>query len=328
MKKVTFFLSVVIFLFSTGKVYSQQDAQFTQYMFNQLYINPAVAGIKEKTQIGLAFRSQWTGYNPSFDDGGSPNTTVLSFNTPFLKFNSGLGGHLVYDNLGPLTNLELQLSYAYHVKLDNAILALGIRGGIYSKIINSDFRFVDGGDPIIPDGNDSNLQPDMALGIAYHSNKMFLNLSANHLTGAEFDLAGVKQGALAMNFTIMGGYNFDLNHNWVLTPTFLVKTTELKATSFDIGSLVTYNDKFWIGALFRNEESVNALLGVNLPRKTRRKGTREYPMLKIGYSFDYVFAGQGAKQPTSHEITLSYDLPVRKPISPAKIRTPRYRESY
>ena len=301
-----------LFFWNTAK--GQQDAQFTQFMFNQLFFNPGYAGIAGNTQISFIYRQQWAAYNPSFDDGGAPSTQVLSFNTAFPKFNSGLGVHIVSDRLGPLTNLEMQLSYAYHVKVsDKAKLSLGLRGGVYSKIVDYDkYNPRERPDDLIgEEGFDANTKPDFAVGVYYQSDKLFAGLSTNHITQSEFNLAGFNQSPLARSYYLMGGYNFALGRdgNWILTPNFLVKVADFKEYSFDVGGLVTYDNKFWVGSSFRNEESVNMLIGANIPSLPRNKA-KQTRTLRISYSFDYVFAGQTAKQPTSHEVVLSYLIPV------------------
>ena len=137
MKKITLF--ILTLLFTSTFLQAQQDAQFSQYMFNQLFLNPAVAGLdQENINFGLIHRSQWAGYSATFDDGSAPVTQVFRMSAPIRVANSGIGLHLVRDQLGPLTNLELMLSYAYHHKLQNGnTLSFGIRGGIYNQTIDS-----------------------------------------------------------------------------------------------------------------------------------------------------------------------------------------------
>ncbi|MEO1654483.1 MAG: type IX secretion system membrane protein PorP/SprF, partial [Bacteroidota bacterium] len=309
---------------------AQQDPQFTQYLSNQLFFNPAYAGITGKTQATLIHRSQWAGYNPTFDDGTAPTTQVLSFSTAFPKFNSGVGIHFVNDRLGPINNVEVQLSYAYHVPLSKqSVLSFGIRGGLYTKIVDfNKFRFRDDDDPFNVEGRDAVLEPDMAIGVYYNSETLFASISANHLTRSEFNFGDrLNQEPLANTIYLFAGYNFlfGSRKEWTLTPTFLFKTAEFAESSFDVGGIVNYDEKFWVGSTFRNEESANILLGVNIPRRLKRKTRRVQHNIKLNYSFDYVFLGQDAKQPTSHEISISYDIPVRLPTPPAIIRSIRYR---
>ena len=48
-------------LASTFYAVAQQDAQYSQYMFNSLVINPAYAGSKEVTNANVLYRTQWVG---------------------------------------------------------------------------------------------------------------------------------------------------------------------------------------------------------------------------------------------------------------------------
>lgn len=318
------FVFLLAFMQSINILCAQQDAQFTQYINNQLYFNPAFAGSEGLTQVSLTHRTQWAAYDASFDDGGSPNTQLLSFTTAFPKYNLGLGVHIVNDRLGPLNNLEAQLSLAYHVPLaKEQTLSFGVRAGMFSKTIDFDqYRFREAGDVFDLGGKDSEFSADFAAGLMYKSPKFFASFSATRLNQGNFDF-GVDNinNALTTTLYLMAGYNYEVNADFLLTPNMLVKS-ELNEYSVDVGALITYREKFWGGLYYRNEESANILLGVNLERKNKKNKVQHF---KIGYSLDYVFIGQEAKQPTSHEIVLSYAIPVPLPKLPAIIRTPRYR---
>ncbi len=311
-------------------VYAQQDAQFTQYMFNQLYLNPAYAGIKKITEITLVHRTQWAAYQPTFDDGGAPATQVFSFSTQLPKLKSGIGIHLVNDALGPMRNLEAQLSYSYHIAMkNNATLSIGLRGGVYSRSYDySKLRFRDSGDPYNTGGGKENdIVPDGAVGIYYNNPKFFASVSANHLVKAGFQYKGATSAinlidveALANSVYIFGGYHININRDLKVTPTLLAKTTAFKAYSFDAGAWLTYQEKYSLGVSYRNQESVNAFVGAYIPQK---KGSQK--MFRIGYSFDYIITGKTAKQPTSHEVLLAYTIPVPAIKLPPIIRTPRFR---
>lgn len=322
MKKIIL-IKFLLLLFVQHIGFAQQDAQFSQFMFNKLFLNPAFAGVEGLTQVSLIHRTQWLGYSGSFDEGGTPNTQVLSFTTGFPKYNSGIGVHIVNDNLGPLNNLEVQLSYAYHVNLrNNAKLSFGLRGGIYNKTIAFDrLRFRQEGDIYDIDTRDASLKPDFALGTYYYSKNFYLGISANHLIKVDFNFGNITEKPLANSYYLMGGYHYQINNEFKVTPSFLVKSSEFNEISFDVGALVTYKEKIWLGGTYRNEESANAIIGMVIPNKNKNSKNE----FKIGYSFDYVILGQTAKQATSHEIFLSYSLPVPIPKYPSIIRTPRFR---
>jgi len=309
---------------------AQQDAQFTQYMFNQLYLNPAYAGVSKLTEATLVHRSQWVAYQPTFDDGGAPATQVFSFSTQLTKLKSGIGIHLVNDALGPMRNLEAQLSYSYHIAMkNNSTLSIGLRGGMYARSYDySKLRFRDANDPYNTGaGKENDFVPDAAVGVYYNNPKFFVSVSANHLAGAGFQYRGAASAvsllnveALANSMYVFGGYHIPLSQDWKLTPTVLAKTTAFKTYSFDAGAWLTYQEKFWGGVSYRNQESVNMFVGAYIPQS---KGSKK--MFRIGYSFDYIVSGKSAKQPTSHEILIAYTIPVPAIKLAPIIRTPRFR---
>jgi len=137
MRKVRFSGSALGALLMAHVVWGQQDAQFSQYMFNTLFYNPAYAGVEGVTKVQFIARTQWAGYSSTFDgSGGNPNTQMISLTSPVLKIRSGFGLYILNDKLGPLNNIEAQASYAYHLAIKDAKLSIGIKAGIYSQIID------------------------------------------------------------------------------------------------------------------------------------------------------------------------------------------------
>lgn len=312
-------ISFLFLFFSCVGHYSfgQQDGAFAQYMFNNLYNNPAYSGVEGVSKLTLLHRSQWLGYQGTVDEGGAPTTTLFTFSAPILRFRSGVGFFVEDDRLGPLNNLNIQASYAYHLVIGEAKMSFGLRGGIFSQTINFDeYRPVDPGDPLIGSGKETQFRPDASVGVYYQAEKYFGGVALNHITNAEFDMGSDSlRNPLVNHLNATGGYHYQLNYDVVLTPSFFF-ITDFNSFHFDISVIGTYREKFWGGLSYRNSESATALLGFSF---------LEDNALSIGYAFDYVLFAQEAKQPTSHEIQLSYKLPVvtggGKPVQ----RTPRFR---
>lgn len=324
---------ILVLIFCGGGLLAQEDPQFTQFQATRLFFNPAFAGVDKETQISLTHRSQWATYTGSFESGGAPTTQVFSFNTALLKYQSGIGFHIVHDQIGPLNNIEIQASYAFHIPMqNNSTLSIGVRGGLYNQII--DFDDLRTSDPIERDillsersGRQAFSQPDFAVGVYYKSDRLFLGATANHI--AALESGGLLGQGLVESYYLMGGYNIplDARERLIVTPTFLAKTSQFNEFSIDAGALLSYTNnradkKFIFGSTFRNEESINAILGFEFDRRVKKN---KYHNIRIGYSFDYVYGGQEAKEPTSHEISLIYALPVKKPAGPSIIRSIRFR---
>jgi type IX secretion system PorP/SprF family membrane protein len=302
-------------------LFAQQDAQFSQYMFNTMYLNPAFAGAEGFTRFQIIHRSQWTGYKATYDDGGAPTTTNFSVNTPLLRIRSGAGLHIVRDQLGPVTNLEAQATFAYHYPLKNGKLSLGIRFGVYSQALDFErFRAKDKDDYLLAGAKESQIRPDMAAGIYYRTEKYYAGISVNHLVKPEFNY-GIPSLSNALNNHVFAtaGYNFDLNYSLVFTPSFLIKS-DLNTWQFDVSGLFTYNQNVWGGLSFRQGDAAIIILGLNTLKD--KNGT---PLLRAGYAFDFIVKGKEAKNPTSNEIMLAYRLPDVKPTARTITRTPRFR---
>lgn len=311
----TFYTMAV--LISVMSAHAQQDPQFTQYMFNSIYITPAYAGVDGVTQLTAIHRSQWLGYQSSFNDGGAPTTQMVSFTSPIYKLKSGFGVYLINDNLGPQNNQEAQAMYAYHLALKQAKLSFGIKVGFYGQSINYDrYRPIHPDDPLLnKSGKESQIRPDIGAGVFYRAEKFYLGAGMNHLTKAEFDF-GLNEGrnALENHLNFTGGYYYEVNFDLTLNPTVLVKT-DFKEYSFDLGVIATLKDKMWAGLSFRQSEAANVLLGYSFLKDNS---------LRFGYAIDVVVKDQEAKENFSHELMLSYQLPG---VTAGKkvVRTPRYR---
>lgn len=315
LRRTFYTLAIVV---SGLTAHAQQDPQFTQYMFNGLYVTPAFAGVEGVTQLTAMHRSQWLGYESSFNDGGAPTTQLISFNSPIYKLKSGFGIYAVNDKLGPQNNIEAHAMYAYHLGLKDSKLSFGLKVGFYSQAINYDqYRAIHPDDPLLSGraGKESQIRPDVGFGLFYRAEKFYLGAGINHLTRAEFDF-GINQArnALENHLNFTGGYYYEVNFDLTLTPTVLVKT-DFKEYSFDLGVIATLKDKMWAGLSFRQSEAANVLLGYSFLKDKS---------LRFGYAIDIVVKDQEAKENFSHELMLSYQLPVYA-TGKKVVRTPRYR---
>jgi type IX secretion system PorP/SprF family membrane protein len=312
---------IIFCLLLTGTsmvVNAQQDPQFSQYMFNNLFVTPAAAGIDGITRFTALHRSQWLGYQSSFSDGGAPTSQLITFSTPIYKLKSGFGAYVMHDQLGPQNNLEVQAMYAYHLGIkDNAKLSFGLKMGIFSQGVNGKYyRYVQEGDNLILDGKESQIKPDIGIGALLRSEKYYIGVGVNHLTKAKFDF-GIKETRAGlethMNFT--AGYFYDVNFDLQILPTILVKS-DFNEYSFDVGLIATLRNTMWGGLSFRQSEALNVLLGYSFMKDKS---------LKFGYSIDVVIVDKQAKENFSHELMLIYELPVTVGAGKKVVRTPRYR---
>lgn len=330
------------FTFSLSDAIAQQDAQFSQYMFNSVSFNPGSAGIEGVTRATVITRKQWLGYQKSdgynSPGGTSPTSQAITINSrlPFLNKRTGAGLGIQYDSKGPITSYEIQLSGAYHVKLGNGLLGIGARAGTYAQSLRTDwYQVVDQSDPLyqsLVNNNSKQLKLDFTGGLWYQSNKWYAGISVDHLTRQKFNYGGTSiNSTLNNDMNITGGYTFVLSPTIKVTPTAIIQT-DLKKMTVLVGPMVDYNSKFWVALNARQSAakqdvttggksawSINDLIayaGINLMKNNA---------LKVGFAFDFVLSGRKAQTATSHEIMLSYMLPAPGASLRPKVRTPRYR---
>ena len=135
-------LLLLLLFANTLIVSAQQDAQFSQYMFNGLYINPAYAGYKEQANIHTFYRSQWTGFE------GAPQTMSLAGDMVLNEGNVGLGILLSNDFTGAQSNFSAYANYAYRIQVGDSEfsrLSFGLGAGIVALRTHGAFASHQGG---------------------------------------------------------------------------------------------------------------------------------------------------------------------------------------
>ncbi|NLR94739.1 PorP/SprF family type IX secretion system membrane protein [Flammeovirga agarivorans] len=312
-------LSGIVFFIISYETKAQQDPQFTQYMFSKPFHNPAAVGMtSEDAEASLIHRTQWLGYEGTFDDTGTLNTQFFSLTAPINSKKLGVGFHVLNDDVGLMRNLEAQLSVSYYVPVKKGTLSFGLRGGVYDRSVNEErLRFVNENDPFLRSGQSLNsIVPDVSAGVYFQHERLYAGIAAKHLVPSEF-VGGENSpfSALKMSFNGMFGMSFDITNNVILQPSVLIKS-DLDTFTFDATLLANLQEWVYVGAGIREIEALSILAGV-YALKSRK--------LHLGYAFDYTMKDQSAKAPTSHEIILSFSFNSFGTKTPSAIRTPRYR---
>jgi len=321
----------LLLLAATGSALAQQQPQFTHYGLNGMSLNPAYAGIKGQGEVNLIGRYQYLNYNGTLDGGGSPRTGLITVSLPVLALGGGVGLAVYYDQVGQSKMTNAALSYSQHVKLGSGKLGFGIQG-IYTYLSKGTYRAIDQNDINVPqDASDSKF--DAGAGVWYESPKFYSGISVNNLARSEYSFkSGGTQGTpskyLAENHAYFtAGYNINASSSVVVTPMVLVKAVlpgnfsskskfdNAKNYSLEGGIRATMDDKYWIGANYRHEESVSGLIGGSFGKDNA---------MRLGLAFDFIAFNQDARAFGSYEIMLSYRLPKPGLVTRPAIRTPRY----
>ena len=254
-------------LFSTFicVVEAQQDAQYTQYMFNTMTVNPAYAGSRGNLSAAALYRRQWFGLD------GAPESATLNLHSPIRNSNLGYGISVVHDNIGngviSETYFDAIVSYSIDVSLESK-LSFGLKFG--GNFLSLDFNQLRNFDlePVDTDNIENRFSPNVGLGIYYHTNKFYAGLSAPNLLETEhFDSAETDANSAQflsrerINFYLITGYVFDFNGNVKFKPALLTKAVGGAPLQVDLSASFLFNDRFSLGAAYRWNAAVSALVG-------------------------------------------------------------------
>ncbi|WP_296698734.1 type IX secretion system membrane protein PorP/SprF [Algoriphagus sp.] len=316
-----FFKSLIIFTIITGSIpaMAQQDAQFTQYMYNGMYYNPAFAGKDGGFRFSALHRTQWANYSTNSGQGGAPVSQLLTAQGRLESKNIGYGLTVVNDNIGASSNLEINLQGSYHKKINRANISIGVSFGMFSSSLDYGELIVVNPEPNLPSsGKENQINLNFSAGLLYDRGDYYVGLSSRHLNEPNFDFGNESYANQLKNHSyLLMGYRFRPIGQLAIEPSFLIKSVSFNNFSYDVSVIATHQNKISGGIAFRGEESVSLILGYSLLRDNS---------LKLGYAFDLVIGGVEAKAPTSHELMLRYTLSdVSRQIERVIQRTPRFR---
>ncbi len=301
-----------IFIVFVGSVYSQFDAQLSQYMFHGNAFNPAAVGESNLIEVIGQHRLNMI----SMPGGGS--TTVFSINTPIKigKNKSGLGISITDDKVGWFNNQSAHFQYAYKTKLGDGRLSIGTELGFVSlgfsgdsvaqHNITSEYYSMTG-DDAIPQTSVIGMGFDIGIGLWYSADKWYAGFSYLHANQptVKWGLNSEFQQLSSLYLTSGYNYSFD-NKKYSLKPSILVKS-DFNRWQFDLSSRIEYDNKLWGGITIRPFNTVVLFTGLNINGglslgysvdvATSRLITTNFGSheLVLSYSFEYVFSKQNSK---------------------------------
>ena len=272
--------------------YAQQDAQFTQYMYNTITINPAYAESRGALSIFALHRTQWVGLD------GAPVTNTVSMNTPFNESNLGLGISIVNDKIGPTqeNTISADVSYSIHTS-ETFKLSFGMKAtaNLFSLDVNK-LNPVDN-DPSLHDFNNK-FTPNIGAGIYLHSDKAYVGFSVpNFIETNRYNDNEVAIFKEKINYYLMGGYVFTISNDIQFKPAGLLKLVQGAPLQADISANFMFIEKLTVGIAYRWSAAMSGMVGFQISEG-----------LHIGYGYDLETTNLDRYNSGSHEVFLRYDL--------------------
>ena len=126
--------------------FAQQRAVYSNFLLNDYYYNPAIAGSKNVHIANISYRKQWVGFE------GSPSLIMGNFYGSLKnKGKMGYGVSLVSERTGITQNTTVYLNYAHHFRLsDNIKLGLGVKPGYMQyRVRLYEAQLADEGDEVL-----------------------------------------------------------------------------------------------------------------------------------------------------------------------------------
>jgi type IX secretion system PorP/SprF family membrane protein len=274
---------------------AQQDPMFSQYMFNQLVINPAYAGSADRLSAVAIHRSQWV----KFD--GAPVTQTVSVHAPLRNEAISVGGSIINDHYGPVKQTAIYGDVSYRIFLPNSKLAFGLKTGMNLFSANLlDLNPLVSNDQAFQANIRTKVMPNFGFGVMWYSKRWFVGLSTPKLVENKIikgNLPDFAYNTEKIHAFLIAGYVFDVNDYIKFKPTLLLKAVHGAPPGIDVTANFMFFDKLWLGAMYRWGDSFGALVQYEVNNK-----------LKFGYAYDYILSDLSKYTNGSHEIMLGYDL--------------------
>ena len=290
---------IIILLLLSVSIRAQQDAQFTQYMYNTINVNPAYAGSRQAMSIFALHRTQWVGLD------GAPVTNAASINTPINGTNVGIGLSIINDRIGPSDENNIAVDFSYNINTSEKFkLAFGLKAS--ANLLNVDFRKLnqyDANDYSFENNIDNKFSPNIGAGLYLYSDNTYIGISAPNLIETKHFDKYAGPGAFSyiarerINYYFTAGHVFDLNYNLKFKPAIMTKVVQGAPLQVDLSANFLFNEKFTVGAAYRWSAAVSALVGFQTTDSWF-----------IGYGYDLETTRLANYNSGSHEIFLRFEL--------------------
>ncbi len=292
-----------------GRAFAQQEVMVSQYMFNQLFLNPAYAGSHPYMSSSLLHRAQWLRIE------GAPQTSMMAIDAPLMKGKMGAGLSIVHDQIGVSRDLDIAGHYAYHIRVNGTSkLAFGLRAGIslYSARL-SDLTYWDANDQVFQANISNKPVGKFGFGMYWYDERSYVGVSIPTIYAADGQITMNAGSALDHYFTqhyyLHAGKVFPINESIDLKPSTMLKFTPNAPAEADVNLNLLYRERIWVGVGYRTGDAVVGMLEYQVT-----------PQLRVGYAYDMTTSRLNNYTNGSHEVMLGMDF-GKEPI---RIKSPRY----
>ena len=301
---ISFFVLVIY----PERVYSQVDAQFTQYYAIPTYYNAAATGETDFVRMRGGSRLQWMGID------NAPRTFVLTADMPFKFIGKrfGVGLNMQQESLGLYKNMDFGLQLSYKHKLFGGVLSAGLQVGIINETFKGsevylpdDDDYHESTDDAIPTQDLSGTSLDLGVGVYYTHKLFWAGVSCQHVNSPTITFNSESgEGTNEKNYEFqagrilyfMAGSNIPVKNTlFEVIPSVMVKS-DFTFTTAEITGRVRYRKFLSIGLGYRYDDAISVVIGAEIKN------------FYLGYSYDYPTSAISKASSGSHEIFAGYSL--------------------
>jgi type IX secretion system PorP/SprF family membrane protein len=296
MKNLRYIISVSLLVAALSPVIGQQRPIQSLYMFDQMLINPAYAGVHVQLSATSIYRNQWVNLP------GAPKTFTTSIHSGFLKNRMGLGLMVTSETIGVHENTNVYASYSYKIQLPyGGSLSMGLQAGF--DYIRSDFSKTD------PNSTAStfyqafsNWNPNFGAGVFYTNRNFYAGLSVPYLLNG--DLINAIEGVITLaqfsrNYLVTVGNTYQLNKDFKVIPSVLMRYEEGAPLSFDVSANLIIEETVGLGLSYRYFEGLVWMFELKVNEN-----------FHVGYAYDATTSALGLVSNGSHEIMVNYRIKI------------------
>lgn len=306
---VALITSLLLCLTGNTKLQAQQDAEYSMYMFNGLYLNPAYAGSHEAPTLMAIYRHQWSGLE------GAPRSFNLSGHSPFKRDQYALGGTIHYDQLGGQKKYKVDVDFAFRIPIKNEDnkISFGVRAGVlYHRVDPGMFQpeWGLGSDQVLSQQYNT-IIPNFGFGVHATGKRYYVGIGLPHLLNLSLKRnASIELLDDAKQFKHVfatAGVVIGKEYGKVkVKPSILYKWSQNSPMDFDINLSLLFIDRFWVGASWRTGGDYDTRAGESIIGILKFKATQN---LEIGYAYDHTLSkGLSPFNNGTHEIMLGWEF--------------------
>lgn len=333
MKKLIYFL---LLAYISG--FAQQTPQYTQFMFEKNFYNPAYVGIAPNSVEGaVSVKSYLYSFSPDASYSSSsdflqslnkPTLVNVSLHNSSRKRNMAMGGRIELDKQPFLNQTYLTTYFSKRKKIGfNKLLSIGLELGVRNININqNNLKLISQDDQALKNDNPAPFnffQPDLGIGAYFCEPRYYLALSVKNLVSFKYSWAdNFRKSVGAQNYPhiyLNGGYKHKITNKFTVEGNGLYKM--VLSNLYHQKSLGTSSRNNGIGNQLFNDLSVmdvNLMLEYNktiaLGASYRTNKTiaaiarfRMAERIYLSYAYDAPLANRATNSfKGNHEILLNY----------------------